>query len=252
MVRALTLLAFTGFLLAAVCISAAVAIGRDDWIAAGWSWRPFADAGGHIRDPERYDWRDEGRGAVSSPETRRDFAWTGGDRLELDVPAVVRFTQAEGPAKLTIAGPSSSLDRLRVEDGQITTDGSRRRLGHLTVTLSAPKVTQFDISSYGDLTIEDYKQDTLQIDITGAGDVKASGEARSVNLEISGAGKVDLGELAVESAEVEIAGFGKATLAPKQHADLRISGAGEVRLLSRPPDLKTRISGAGKIIHAEP
>jgi hypothetical protein len=252
MVRALTLLAFTGFLLAAVCISAAVAIGREEWIAAGWSWRPFTDHAARTHGEERYDWRDGGRGGGFGPETIRDFAWSGGDRLDLDVPAVVQFTQSDGPAKLTVSGPQSTLDRLEVEGGRIRVDGSKRRLGHLTVTLSAPKVTQFEISDYGDLTIENYKQDKLEIDISGAGDVKARGEAKSVDLEISGAGKVDLSDLTADAADVEISGFGKATLAPKQSADLKISGAGELRLLSQPPDLKTSISGAGKIIRAEP
>ena len=61
------------------------------------------------------------------------------------------------------------------------------------------------------------------------------------------AGDGDLSGLKAREAEVEISGAGKATVAPTDRARLEISGMGEIELLTRPAQLETDISGAGRI-----
>ena len=46
---------------------------------------------------------------------------------------------------------------------------------------------------------------------------------------------------------MKISGSGNVEAAPKDEADLTISGSGNVRLLSRPASLRTKVSGSGRI-----
>jgi hypothetical protein len=45
----------------------------------------------------------------------------------------------------------------------------------------------------------------------------------------------------------KISGSGKVEAAPKDAADIKISGSGDVRLLSRPTHFSSRVSGSGRI-----
>ena len=51
---------------------------------------------------------------------------------------------------------------------------------------------------------------------------------------------------------VDISGSGKVEAAPKDTADVRISGSGDVKLLSRPANLTSKVSGSGRISQAAP
>ncbi|MEI9902925.1 MAG: hypothetical protein WDN06_02290 [Asticcacaulis sp.] len=57
--------------------------------------------------------------AAADPSVSRDLTWDGGDTLVLDVPADVTFTQGK-TASVTVTGPSSLVDRVRLSDGRLT------------------------------------------------------------------------------------------------------------------------------------
>jgi hypothetical protein len=257
MMRVLVLIAVTGFLVSLVSLSAAVAIGGPDAIARGaWSM-------GHHRG---WDWdvddsdhdADEREVTAAGPTTTRELAWTGGDSLEIDLPADVRFTQAPGPGKLVITGPQAAVARVMLEDGRIHFDG--RRHGHrhnrgqdrMTIEISAPEINRFELGGANRLTIDGYRQDRLEVDLSGNSELVAKGVAKVVELNISGSGEADLAGLPSEGVDVDISGSGEATVAPSDWATLDVSGSGEVNLLTSPARLETDISGAGRIRQGQP
>jgi hypothetical protein len=246
MIRVLVLIAVTGFLVSVVTLSSAIAIGGPDVIAdsalnrwtnfGSWHWNWDSDDG--------WDNDSHGSGAQGS----REIAWTGGDTLDIDVPADVTYTQGTGPAKLTVTGPQSAIDGLVVEDGELRYEGRRHHhYGRLTIVMTAPSVTQFNIRGSDTLAIADYKQDKLGVDLSGDASVSAKGEARSVSLSVSGSGETDLSDLKVSDADVSIQGSGRATLAPTGAVNVEISGSGDVTLLTRPAKLESNVSGSGSI-----
>src|SRR6185369_9227162 len=101
-------IAVAGFLLSVATIGAAVAIGGPEVLShAAWTWgaNRHWDFDRHWDHDEAWSrWDDDARGGDSGPQKTRDLSWTGGDTLEIDVPAEVLYTQAAGPAKLTISG----------------------------------------------------------------------------------------------------------------------------------------------------
>jgi hypothetical protein len=247
MIRVLVMIAVAGFLVSVVSLSSAVAIGGPDlftdavwnrWVEnSHWSWN---------RDDwsDRHGWR---HGRDLGPQTTRDLAWTGGDTLEIDVPADVRYTQAPGAGKITVTGPEREVSDVEVEDGRIRFSRHGRHRGDLTITISAPAVTHFNIEGDGTLAIEGYRQDRLSLDISGSANVTAKGETRGVELSISGSGSTDLTDLKVADADVNVAGSGEATLGPTGAANIDISGSGDVTLLNHPSKLESNVSGSGSI-----
>lgn len=249
-------IAVGGFLISAVCLSAAAAL-SDDWKRIPWA--SFHD------DDERSGPRDE-------TIIDRTLAWEAGEELNINVPAEVVFTDAP-ETKIVAHGPAWMVNRLEMDSDRLRMDGRKRRFhgDHLTVTISAPNVRIFsvngvgkltlknlegesfslDVNGAGDVEMENAKVKELSIDISGAGDVDASGEVDAVTLNISGAGDGNLAGLKARSAKIRISGFGQVTAAPTEEADVAISGAGNVKLLTRPPRLRTRISGAGNISQAD-
>ena len=244
MIRVLVMIAVTGFLMSVVTLSTAVAIGGPDVVSAlardghfGWTWDD-ADWGGH----GHRDWRGD-RG----PQGTRELAWTGGDTLDVDVPAEIAYTQAPGVGKLTVTGPQREIDNLVLEDGHLRFTHGRHRHGELTIVMTAPAVSRFNLNGSGRLAIADYKQDKLSIDISGDTEISAKGEAKGLTLSISGSGQSDFSELKLGDADIDIDGSGQATLAPTGVANINISGSGDVTLLTRPSKLESNVSGSGGI-----
>lgn len=243
MIRKLFIIAGAGFVLSVVCLSAAAALLSRDMAAKGWTWDQFEK--GHFAR----QW--DGDPVSDEPQAIQNLTWTGGDRLAIEVPADVTFVQGE-TASVVVTGPKRLTDQVQLIDGKLSfkpnTNGPN--WGHqsaLTVTITAPKVTRFELNGSGDLRIQGYDQPSLDISLSGSGYAEASGYTKVVKLDISGSGEADLDALRTAEADVTITGSGEASLAPTDRADVTVSGSGDVDLKSRPIKLTTQISGSGSI-----
>lgn len=247
MIRVLVMIAVTGFFVSLVTLSTAVALGGPD-IFEHVAWNGFDHGRWTINDDD-WNWRHDRGDRHSGPQTTRELAWSGGDTLEIDVPADVQYTQAPGAPKLTVSGPERLVSEVEVEGGRITWRERHHHMhgGDLTIVMSAPSVTRFELEGSGNIKIAGYKQDKLDVHISGSGDVNVAGETGAVDLNISGSGDADLAALKARSADVEIDGSGSAKVAPSDAAKIDISGSGEVTLLGHPPKLDTSISGSGSL-----
>ena len=246
MTRTLVLIAGASFVLAVACLSGAGALGWNVAKHRHWTdnWRvQFGDD--HDR---RFIGHVDSDDADSGATVTRELAWTGGDSLDVGLPAKVQFTQSPGPAKLVVSGPKDAVDHVVLSGSHLQFDDDGDYGGPLRVTLAAPDVRHFDISGAADLAIAGYAQDDPEVDVSGSGAVTAAGKAKNVKLDISGDSNVDLAALATQSAQAEISGSGKAALAPTDAADLHISGDGEIDLKSHPQKLTSDVSGSGKIV----
>lgn len=248
MTRNLVLIAAASFVLAVACLSGAAALGWHGM--AHHHWGPWARNWNiHVRDDDGKDvWIGDHREVADGAQTTREIAWNGGDRLDLDIGADVTFTQAPGPAKLTISGPSEAVQAVELSGSHLQFKDDVDVSSPLTVTMSAPNVHAFAINGSGDLAINGYDQDELDLAVTGSGNVTAKGKARALKLDISGSGDVDAGGLAADSADADISGSGKAAIAPASAADLRISGDGEIDLMTHPTKVTSDVSGSGRIV----
>lgn len=257
MIRTLLIIAAAGLVLATASFGGAFALGGRDMARNGWEWT--------LHDPDGDTVTFERRDGTEGPEATRTLEWTGGQSLTVDLSADVEYLQGDTPG-VTVTGPQEMIDRVRLVDGRLTwveRDGpehervyfGRRQNGRgiwmesdrIKIVVTAPNVNDFDLEGSSHLTLRDYDQDTLTLDISGSGEITAYGKARSMELDISGSGEADLEGLTLTDANVAIAGSGDATLTPTGRVDVSISGSGDVALLTRPAQLNQSISGSGDV-----
>lgn len=256
MIRNLVIITGASTVLALGSFAGAAALGGADLKRNDWTWTlESSDRDGSGRFVK-------GQGDLG-PDTTRTVAWTGGEVMEIEVP--VDLTYVQGPAAtVVITGPKEIADWVRVDGGRITMDDDDRRervtfsmrnggiqawsdTERVKITVTAPSVRRFDLEGSSDLTITDYDQDRLTLDISGSGEVTARGRVGALDLDISGSGEADLAGLQTGDAEVDISGSGEATVAPTGATVIDISGSGDVDLTTRPASLRTNISGSGDV-----
>lgn len=251
MIRVLIMIAVVGFFLSIATLTAAVAIGGPDAITrGGWDW---ADSGSW--KGKHWGWDDGDHGSMVAanlgPQTTRTLEWSGADRLDIDLAADVRYIQSAGPASVVVTGPQKAVEQVIVRGDSLRYERHNRHSHHrypsLTIIVRAPNITSFDLSGRNTLSIEDYRQSSLRLDVSGSAEVKATGQADDVQVDLSGSGEANLGALKTKNARVEISGSADAVIAPTERADLDISGSGDVELLTNPKSVETDISGSGRV-----
>jgi len=183
--------------------------------------------------------RDPAGRAVTS-----EYPWDGSESLRIEVPATVRYVQTSGPGKVIVTGPSRSLESFSASGG--TLSDSRWRTGEpLDIVVHAPKITRFSLKGSDKLVVEAFDQPELVIETVGRAEVKASGRAGRVTLQLQGFGWVDLSGLAAREAQVSLTGSRHALLAASEKAS--ISGNGSVVLVGKPKDLKLNLGESGRV-----
>lgn len=186
------------------------------------------------------------------PQVTRDFPWTGSESLHIDNSAAM-VTYIQGPTpKFTVTGPAKRVDGLSLSGDTLTGSNIIHTFGddhdqEIHIAVTSPNTHRFFLSGAETMILTNYDQDSLEIHLSGAGHIRGVGKAKHLIADLSGAGNLDLAQLPVDDAKVDISGAGNATLDPKIAADVSISGAGHIGLLSKPASLKTRISGFGAI-----
>lgn len=191
--------------------------------------------------------------AESGETVTRDFAWTGGDRVEIYIPGVVHFESAP-QWTVTVTGPKSSVDHLRIEHGAILFDAplTYPHTSTLEVHIRGPSLNHVGLNGTGRLILERIAQEEIAIDIRGAGSVQGSGNVRQLGLRIFGSGDAKLAALATEDVDASIFGSGNADIAPSGAVEVSIFGSGDVRLYAKPKHVATRLFGSGRVVELEP
>lgn len=257
MIRNLLVITGVGFVLALVGIGASVALVRNDVQRHDWTW-VVEDGGSSGGDSIRLE-----RGKAE-PAATRDIAWTGGDRLSVDLPGEVTYVQG-ATAGVRVTGPKSVVDRVRFQDGRLTLEGDDRggdrgyirwsgsgirawsEYDDLRIVVTAPAVNTFDIGDDGHLSIRDYDQPTMILRLNGEGDADARGKTERLDLKVYGDGDADLHRLEVTDAVIQSSGDGETRAGPTGKVEVEITGDGDVNLMRRPAQLRQSSSGWGEV-----
>ena len=228
--RTLGLIAIGGIGVGVASLSLAYAIGGRDLdafgIAQGWA---------------------SGCGDNAGPR-ERSLAWEGGDSVELSLPGTVHWRGGDGN-ELIVRGAPGVANHVELHGNRIVLT-CRGRAGSLDITLPGRAFRRIAIAGSGNLVMENVNQPELDLRISGSGSMRAQGSVDRLTVNVAGSGDARLGELVAKQATVHISGSGKVEASPKDQADIKISGSGDVKLLSRPADLRSKVSGSGRITQA--
>lgn len=202
---------------------------------------------------------------LSGPATAAEkrFGLTSFEAIEVtadvDVEVVTR-----APVSAVANGSSDALDRLTLEtrDGRLVIgekkyagDENRRSLpGGITVRVNAANLRSATLAGAGSLRIDQLKgarvtiglrgpgqlsvgaiaADRLNVAMLGNGTMTLAGKAKQGQLNLSGAGVVDAGKLAVDDLTSDSEGAGDHSFNAVKTAAVTARGVGRVVVLGRP------------------
>lgn len=219
----------SGLLLSAAFLGLAVMIGGDDIFHDSRSFepmKPLIDVASH-----------------------KTWSWKGGDTLAMDAPINIRY-EPKGPPQVSVTGPAELLQHVKVTDGRIATDTSVTRTSgkRVEAVVSGMAIRKFVVNGGENLDLGEIDQPGLDLHINGTGSVKGRGKVDRLNLTIAGPGEADLGGLSVTGdANISILGSGDAALSPHGKVKLFIAGSGDLKLLTKPSELRQTIIGSGEV-----
>lgn len=114
--------------------------------------------------------------------------------------------------------------------------------------ISVPDLSALSVAGAGHIDIKNLKNDKFEIDVQGAPTVSVSGNTKLVDIDSSGAGKIDTHNLHAARAVVDSKGVSRIDLDVKDQLDVTISGPSSVYYKGDPQVNKT-INGPGKVEH---
>jgi hypothetical protein len=117
----------------------------------------------------------------------------------------------------------------------------------MRVKLTVQNLESVSSSGASGFHISNIKNEQLKIDTSGASNLNLSGETRSLDLEMSGASKVDSGSLRAERVRVSLSGAGKADVYASEELNADVSGAGSVTYAGDPKTVNKKVSGVGSV-----
>jgi len=117
----------------------------------------------------------------------------------------------------------------------------------LRIMISIPDLGKFVFAGAGDASISNIKNNRFEIVLSGAGDVKASGETKEAAITLSGAGDLDARNLLAKSAKANSTGVGSVDVYASEQLEAKSSGVGEINYFGSPKIVKKESSGIGSI-----
>jgi hypothetical protein len=117
----------------------------------------------------------------------------------------------------------------------------------IRVKVSVPNVESISSSGAGSFRVTQIKNEKIKVDSSGASTLEMSGETTALNLDMSGASKIDTERLRAARVKISISGAGKATVFASEELNANVSGAGEVTYAGDPKTVNKNVSGAGSI-----
>lgn len=164
-----------------------------------------------------------------------------------DVEIVVQKEQS-----LELEGDDNLLPLIKTEvsnSGVLTINNEKSfsTKNKLRVRISVPDLIGISTSGASDIVASNVKSDGFDINASGAGNLKISGETYKLAVEISGAGDVDAKDLHAKVVSVNSSGAARADVYAAEELRADVSGAGNVNYYGDPKVVKEDTSGAGTI-----
>lgn len=151
--------------------------------------------------------------------THDDDSWRPAERIEVDLkmPSLFEVT-SEGSGDLTVVGARGDLLR-------ISSEGA------------------------GSIRATDVRVGTLQVHVGGAARVDLDGAARSLDVDLAGAGAVQASDLVCEDVKVVLSGAGSAQVHATRAARGSMDGLGKIVVRGSPTERDIATNGIGAVLY---
>ncbi|MEZ4681515.1 MAG: head GIN domain-containing protein [Caldilineaceae bacterium] len=117
-----------------------------------------------------------------------------------------------------------------------------------TVTAATLHIDNLTLVESGaaEINLADLTANALTVKMSGSGSVGLAGKVTTQTVELSGLGSYAAGDLASQSAQINLSGVGEATLWVREQLDAEMSGAGTIRYYGS-PQVNASSSGIGAV-----
>ncbi len=153
---------------------------------------------------------------------------------------------------LTIEAEDNILPVLtsEVENGTLIlstkTNTSMNPTRDIRYTITAKSLAALKVTGNATITASGITADQFAIDLSGSGQITASGTTEMLTVEFTGNGNVFAFELAADSASVGLAGNGRIELNVRTALDADLSGDGQVVYVGE-PEVTSTVTGNGSV-----
>lgn len=185
-------------------------------------------------------------GPVKS-EDRQLPAYSG---ITIEAPVSMSY-KVGNRSMLKVTAPADILPLLSttLEDGRLVVrlDDSVVTDEPILIEATGPSLESVNIAGAGDFSASGLTGRMLRIDVSGSGNVTASGRKERVEARVSGSGAVDVFALKASSVAVEVSGSGDVKAYASQAAQVVVVGSGDVRIYGNPAQRSVARSGSGQV-----
>jgi hypothetical protein len=105
---------------------------------------------------------------------------------------------------------------------------------------------ELDLSGAGDIKME-IEVPGFKADISGAGSMFIKGQTKDVDIGVSGVGSAHCYELMAENTKVDVSGVGSAEVYASVKLDAQVNGVGSVNYKGNATNVSQHVSGVGSI-----
>ncbi|MCA9974056.1 MAG: DUF2807 domain-containing protein [Anaerolineales bacterium] len=124
-------------------------------------------------------------------------------------------------------------------------------VAELTFRVTVSSLEEIELNGAGEVELSQIDTDRLTVQLSGAGSVTAAGSAADLSVTIDGAGSFDGADLASETADVTHNGAGSAVVRVSERLDAEVNGIGTIEYIGS-PTVNESINGLGNVSQREP
>jgi hypothetical protein len=117
--------------------------------------------------------------------------------------------------------------------------------------ITMPSLVGLDIRGVADIVVSGLDEKSVEIDCQGVCKVYCQGTAMDLDIDFPGVGSLDLEDLRAANARVRVDGVGNVDVRVTDKLDVEVNGMGKVRYYGDPYEVRTDVSGFGRISRAK-
>ncbi len=169
------------------------------------------------------------------------------------IPADVFITQGL-LADVRVEAPSNIIGDIRTVVNNrtmtIRVEDCIEDLGDVAIHVTIPEISSLTISGVGNMTAaEDWNVTELELILAGVGNFNLKGSAETLDILLSGTGRINAFPFNTDVCDITISGVGDAELFVNDELNVTISGTGDVFYLGMPV-VNSTVTGSGAVIDA--
>lgn len=167
-----------------------------------------------------------------------------GDKLVIEREGI---TIAVGGSVMVFHGSVGSIVMGDTVNGQPTGAAVSLRHERVVVGLALPESPHVKLKGSGGVSLHDLQQASIELEVSGSGEIVATGKVENLAVRLAGSGDVEAGQLTAERADLAVSGSGNIVAYVKAEVRARVTGSGNVEVRGNPPRRDHRVTGSGDI-----